>query len=71
MVQPNARLSRDHYYECRERARGYPSAENTIIIDGMDQSKTNLPSLLIEDKTTKASPRLKRHITGKYIVRNC
>ncbi|XP_038063298.1 uncharacterized protein LOC119733986 [Patiria miniata] len=66
----HVQLSRRHYHDSRERARLNPHLENTIIIDGMDQSKTNLPSLLVEDKSTKPKARLRTHLTGVLLHTN-
>ena len=39
----------------------------TIIIDGMDQSKTNLPNTTTIAKSTSSLWRLRTHITGVII----
>ena len=63
----NTILHRDErttYYKHREKARNDPSKYLTIIIDGMDQAKTNVPQPVQESKTTQNLWRLKTHITG-------
>jgi hypothetical protein len=63
------RQERHHYYEARAKARDSPQELTCIIIDGMDQSKTNLPHLVQKSKDT-ASERMRTHITGegKYML---
>lgn len=39
----------------------------TIIIDGMDQAKTNLPSTKLIAKSTAALWRLRTHVTGIFL----
>ncbi|XP_064640304.1 uncharacterized protein LOC135495512 isoform X3 [Lineus longissimus] len=52
------------YHKTREQSQSPISRTTTVIIDGMDQNKTNLPHLTTEDKTSKGQIRLKTHITG-------
>ncbi|XP_022100770.1 uncharacterized protein LOC110984676 isoform X3 [Acanthaster planci] len=52
------------YHTARERARCHPTDQTTIIIDGMDQSKTDVPHLIRRDKATVHLSRLPVHITG-------
>jgi len=39
----------------------------TIIVDGMDQSKTNLPNISMASKSSSTLWRLRTHITGALI----
>ena len=39
----------------------------TIIIDGMDQSKTNVPNTTVTSKSLSSMWRLRTHITGTLI----
>ena len=36
----------------------------TLVVDGMDQSKTNVPRFRVEDKKTATLPKLITHVTG-------
>jgi hypothetical protein len=38
----------------------------TMVIDGMDQAKTNIPRFAKEDKHTTGLPKIITHITGDY-----
>ena len=58
------RAERRKYYNHREKARSEPNKYVTIIIDGMDQSKTNVPHLLHTTKSTQNLWRLRTHLTG-------
>ena len=48
-------------------ARAHPEKYRTIIIDGMDQSKTNVPLLLKEAKSAQHLYRLRTHLSGAII----
>ena len=37
----------------------------------MDQSKTDIPHLAVEDKQTKNLNRLRTHVTGEYNITTC
>ncbi|XP_070550483.1 uncharacterized protein [Ptychodera flava] len=52
------------YHAARERARLEPDELTTIIIDGMDQSKTNIPRFAVKDKDSNTLLQLMTHITG-------
>ena len=62
------RAERKKYYKHRERARNNPIKYTCIIIDGMDQSKTNVPQTIKAAKSTQNLWRLRTHITGEYKV---
>ena len=55
------------YYNHRHKARNNPNKYLTIIIDGMDQSKTNVPFVCQRTKSTQNLWRLQSHITGVLI----
>ncbi len=61
------RRERKKYYLHREKARAQPEKYLTIIIDGMDQSKTNVPLLLKEAKSTQNLYRLRTHLSGALV----
>ncbi|XP_077864883.1 uncharacterized protein LOC144350661 [Saccoglossus kowalevskii] len=56
---------RFHYH--REKAEKEPDEILTIIQDGMDQNKTDLPHLIKEDKGTSNLHRLRSHVTGNIV----
>lgn len=58
------RTERKKYHHHREKARSSPTKCVTIIIDGMDQAKTNLPNTKIIAKSSSALWRLRTHVTG-------
>ena len=61
------RKERQKYHRHREKSR-VPSAKCiTIIIDGMDQAKTNLPNTKAISKSTSGLWRLRTHITGALL----
>ena len=63
-----SRLERDKYYSHREKARWEPEKYITIILDGMDQSKTNLPYLSTISKSNQNLWRIRTHITDDIHV---
>ena len=58
------RCERKKYHSHREKARSSPEKYLTMIVDGMDQSKTNLPNTKLVSKSTSSLWRLRTHITG-------
>ena len=58
------RTERKKYHSHREKSRSSPDKYMTIIIDGMDQAKTNLPNTKLIAKSTAALWRLRTHVTG-------
>ena len=58
------RQERLHYYENRERARDEPTKYMSLIVDGMDQNKTNLPHFVRLSKSAAGLWVLRTHITG-------
>ena len=61
------RIERKKYHSHREKARNDPEKYMAIIIDGMDQSKTNLPNTSHISKSLSSLWRLRTHITGTLI----
>ena len=61
------RQERKKYYLHREKARSDPKKYLTVIIDGMDQNKTNVPALLQETKSTQNLYRVRTHLTGVIV----
>ena len=61
------RLERKKYHSHREKSRTYPEKFLTLIIDGMDQSKTNLPNTKLIAKSTSSLWRLRTHVTGAIL----
>ncbi|XP_053405149.1 uncharacterized protein LOC128558899 [Mercenaria mercenaria] len=58
-------LERKYYYRKRDASRKNPDAYMSLIVDGMDQSKTNLPHFTGRlPKNIKGTDLLKTHITG-------
>ena len=55
------------YYEHRRKATENPNKYMSIIIDGMDQSKTAVPHFLEQTKSTSSMYRLKMHVTGVLV----
>ncbi|KXJ18305.1 hypothetical protein AC249_AIPGENE23463 [Exaiptasia diaphana] len=54
---------RNHYYANRLKAELEPEKYLSLIVDGMDQAKTNLPHVTTISKTEQ-SHYLKSHVTG-------
>ena len=61
------REERKKYYLHREKSRSTPEKYITIIIDGMDQNKTNIPSLLRQAKSMQNLQRLRTHLSGALV----
>lgn len=58
------RNEREKYAKHRHKAEKYPSKYMSIIIDGMDQDKTNIPHLISIPKALAGNYTLETHITG-------
>ena len=50
-----------------DKSRSEPQKYATIIIDGMDQSKTNLPHFIQCTKSTQNLWKLHTHLTGALL----
>ena len=64
---PSYRAERRKYYNHREKSRRDPRKYVTVIIDGMDQNKTNFPHLINNTKSTHNLWRLRTHLTGVLV----
>lgn len=64
------RIERKKYHSHREKSRSSPDKYLTMIIDGMDLSKTNLPNTKLISKSTSSLWRLRTHITGVILHTN-
>ncbi|XP_071958009.1 uncharacterized protein [Antedon mediterranea] len=60
-------IERRKYYKHMQKARQNPNKYLSIIIDGMDQSKTDLPSFACESKETSKMWKLATHVTGVLV----
>jgi hypothetical protein len=58
------RAERGIYHKHRFMSRSEPKRYLSMIIDGMDQKKTDLPWVWPLDKGTASLPRIKTHVTG-------
>ena len=58
------RNEREKYAKHRHKAEKYPTKYMSIIIDGMDQDKTNIPHLISIPKAVAGNYTLQTHITG-------
>ena len=61
------RLERRKYYKHCRKARQESDKYMSIILDGMDQAKTNLPHFQQKTKQTSGSWKLKTHVTGAIV----
>ena len=61
---PICRNEREKYAKHRHKAEKYPSKYMSIIIDGMDQDKTNIPHLISTPKALAGNYTLETHVTG-------
>ena len=61
------RRERQKYYHHREKSRSEPEKYLTIIVDGMDQNKTNVPHINQQTKSTQNLWRLRTHLTGALV----
>ena len=61
------RAERQKYYKHTDKSRGEPQKYAKIIIDGMDQSKTNLPHFIQFIKSTQNLWKLRTHLTGALL----
>ena len=61
------RQERQHYYTNRQLAIEKPKEVISIIIDGMDQNKTNVPHMIRVPKSCQNSWNLRTHLTGNLV----
>lgn len=59
-----SRRERKKYQQHREKARSSPEKYATLIIDGMDQAKTNLPQTSLLSKSLSTLWKVRTHVTG-------
>ena len=55
---------RRKYYKHMMKSKRNPKEYLSMIVDGMDQAKTNLPHFVEMSKTVGSMWRLKVHVTG-------
>ncbi|KAJ8018166.1 hypothetical protein HOLleu_43995 [Holothuria leucospilota] len=60
-------LERRAYHNARNTARREANEMTTIIIDGMDQTKTNVPHFIVQDKDNAHLAQLPVHFTGVLV----
>lgn len=58
------RREREKYEKHRRKGQKNPSTYLSIIIDGMDQSKTDLPHIITNPKVLAGCHTLGTHVTG-------
>lgn len=67
LVVYNCRDEREKYAKHRHKAEKYPSKYLSLIIDGMDQEKTNIPHILSNPKSMAGAYTLETHVTGVQV----
>ena len=65
------RRERKKYQSHREKSCSTPHKSCTIIIDGMDQSKTNIPYTKVITKSASNLWKLRTHVTGILLHTKC
>lgn len=58
------RNEREKYAKHRHKSEKYPNKYLSVIIDGMDQDKTDIPHITSNPKAMAGSYRLETHVTG-------
>ena len=58
------RTEREKYAKHRQKAEKYPHKYFSLIVDGMDQEKTNIPHITSRPKCLAGGYTLETHITG-------
>ena len=61
------RTQRAYYYGKRTAARQEPQQFMSLIVDGMDQNKTDLPHLTTKNKAASNLWVLRTHLTGAIV----
>ena len=61
------RIKRKRYHSHREKSRASPDKYMTLIVDGMDQAKTNIPYTKVATESTSSLWRLRTHVSGILI----
>lgn len=57
-------MEKQKYYKHQSKVKTHPSKYLSIIIDGMDQSKTQIPHFVHASKLTSSMWRLRVHLVG-------
>ena len=65
------RHEREKYAKHRHKSQKYPQTFLSVIIDGMDQSKTDIPHNITNPKALAGTYRLETHITGVRAHGHC
>lgn len=65
------RTEREKYAKHRYKSRKHPEKYLSVIIDGMDQDKTDIPHIITNPKALAGSFRLETHITGVQAHGHC
>ena len=58
------RTEREKYAKHRHKAEKNPKNYLSIIIDGMDQEKTDIPHIISKPKAMAGTQTLETHVTG-------
>ncbi|XP_061171052.1 uncharacterized protein LOC133180592 [Saccostrea echinata] len=60
-------IERQKYYKHQQKAKMFPNKYLSLIIDGMDQSKTSLPHFVHASKFTSTMWKLRVHLIGVIV----
>lgn len=60
-------MERQKYYKHIQKAKNYPEKYMSIIIDGMDQSKTEIPHYMYISSMVSSLWKLRVHLAGKTL----
>lgn len=58
------RSEREKYAKHRCKSEKFPSKYMSVIVDGMDQEKTDIPHIITNPKAMSGSYKLETHVTG-------
>ena len=65
------RSEREKYAKHRHKSEKHPGTYLSVIIDGMDQDKTDIPHIITNPKALAGAYRLETHITGVRAHGHC
>ena len=65
------RDEREKYAKHKRKSKKYPSKYLSLIIDGMDQDKTDIPHIISNPKSMAGAYTLETHITGVRAHGHC
>ena len=65
------RSEREKYAKHRRKSEKYQDKYLSLIIDGMDQDKTDIPHIISNPKAMAGSYTLETHVTGVRAHRHC